>query len=49
MELEGFLPEVNDETDLDENHVDDDDNEDIQSELSSSPIPGYFQRLFKLF
>lgn len=39
VELEGFLPEVNDETDLDENHVDDDDNEDIQSELSSSPIP----------
>ena len=38
VEFDGFLPEVNDETDLDENQVDDD--EDIQSRLSSSPIPG---------
>lgn len=37
VEFDGFLPEVNDETDLDENQVDDD--EDIQSQLSSSPIP----------
>lgn len=36
-EFDGFLPEVNDETDLDENLVDED--EDVQSQLSSSPIP----------
>lgn len=36
-EFDGFLPEVNDETDLDENLVDEE--EDDQSQLSSSPIP----------
>uniref|UniRef100_A0A8R1IMA1 HTH_Tnp_Tc3_1 domain-containing protein n=1 Tax=Caenorhabditis japonica TaxID=281687 RepID=A0A8R1IMA1_CAEJA len=39
VELEGFMPEVHDETDLDENHVDDDENEDAQSQTSSSTIP----------
>ncbi|CAP29329.2 Protein CBG09774 [Caenorhabditis briggsae] len=38
VEFDGFLPEVNDDTDLDENMVDNEDDE-MQSQLSSSPIP----------
>lgn len=38
VEFDGFLPEVNDDTDLDENMVDNEE-DDVQSQLSSSPIP----------
>lgn len=39
VEFDGFMPEVHDESELDENHVDDDDEEDVRSQVSSSPIP----------